>query len=110
MAKFLRQQGLPVYATLETDFNPAGVPELAAIRAYAESVGLPPVSGGRGGTTITSKPTQWEENVSDEMKRLRHDFLHVSFRASDAGMNVRLANVAPWPLVRYRPVRHIAHG
>jgi hypothetical protein len=95
MAKFLKEQGVPVSGTLDTAYDPGPVPGRAEIEAYANGEG-------------SSKPSDWQGDApvvdAGVLRELRHRYLHVSF-STKAGMGPRLNNEGSWWRPRYGPLR-----
>jgi hypothetical protein len=79
MAKFAREQALPVRDGLESDYDPVDISGLSArLKAYAESA---KASG-------ASEASDWSYNVDPAVQELRHQYLHFSGK-SEIGYNLR---------------------
>lgn len=96
MADFFRSQGLRFDdSNLNTSYDPKDVPGRARIEQDAKA--------GRA-----TSPTHWE-GIDPVLAQLRHDYLHISFKAS-IGLTVRTENVGSFFNPRYQPVRKVYHG
>ena len=102
MAKFLRVWGLPLSPAVELLYDPGSFPALDRLVQYAERIGFP-------GTAAPDRPSDhsdWEDNVFDDVKALRNEYLHISFNdKAFAFFGARLLRPDQSPDARFRPTR-----
>jgi hypothetical protein len=82
MAKFAREQGIPVRDRLETKYDPSSISGLSdRLKAYAE----------RAKASGASEASDWSYNLDPSVRELRHGYLHFSGK-SQIGFNLRTSS------------------
>ena len=105
MAEFLASWKLPIVPKLRRDYNPTRDPFLkeidTRIRSYAAEVDQ---------QKRRSSYKDWEGSTDDQMKQLRHDYLHISFSTTGwknkMGYQVRLVQERSTAGLTYVPRRY----